>query len=103
GHKQQDTVAVTYYMSRLQNFHDAPGEFCVTLNKSMDIDDSKGIRRFNYAHPVFTLEGAAAQQRITEISGHNRSHFCGAYWFIGFHEDGVRSALRVTDALGVSL
>ncbi len=103
GQQIQDTVAVTYYMNRLQNFHDAPVDFCVTLNKSMDIDDSKVIRRFNYAHPVFTLEGVAAQQRHAEISGHNRSHFCGAYWFNGFHEDGVRSALRVTEALGVAL
>ena len=103
GNKAQDTVAVTYYMNRLQNFDDAPVDFCVTLNKSMDIDESKVIRRFNYAHPVFTLEGVAAQQRHGDISGHNRSHFCGAYWFNGFHEDGVRSALRVTEALGVAL
>jgi len=34
------------------------------------------------------------------VSGHRRTHFCGAYWFDGFHEDGLRSALRVVDALG---
>ena len=103
GTRAQDSVAVTYYMNRLQNFDDAPVHFCVTLNKSADIDPAKVIRRFRYAHPVFTMEGMAAQQRHHEISGHNRSHFCGAYWFNGFHEDGVRSALRVTEALGVPL
>lgn len=103
GAQQQDTVALTYYMNRLQNFDDAPVHFCVTLNKTQDIDPSKILRTFRYAHPVFTLEGMAAQKRHAEISGHNRSHFCGAYWFNGFHEDGVRSALRVTEALGVSL
>ncbi len=103
GAQQQDTVALTYYMNRLQNFDDAPVHFCVTLNKTQDIDPSKILRTFRYAHPVFTLEGMAAQSRHAEISGHNHSHFCGAYWFNGFHEDGVRSALRVTEALGVSL
>lgn len=103
GAQQQDTVALTYYMNRLQNFDDAPVHFCVTLNKTQDIDPSKILRTFRYAHPVFTLEGMAAQNRHAEISGHNRSHFCGAYWFNGFHEDGVRSALRVAEALGVAL
>lgn len=103
GAQQQDTVAVTYYMNRLQNFDDAPVEFCVTLNKTQDIAADKIIRRFQYAHPVFTVEGMAAQQRHADISNQNRTHYCGAYWFNGFHEDGVRSALRVTEALGVSL
>jgi predicted NAD/FAD-binding protein len=103
GEDTQDSVAVTYYMNRLQNFDDAPVEFCVTLNKTEAINPQKIIRKFRYAHPVFTLEGMAAQQRHSEISGVNNTHFCGAYWFNGFHEDGVRSALRVTEALGVPL
>ncbi|MDF1762105.1 MAG: FAD-dependent oxidoreductase [Oleibacter sp.] len=103
GQKHQDSVAVTYYMNRLQNFDDAPVHFCVTLNKTADIDPNKIIRQFRYAHPVFTLEGMAAQERHHEISAQNNTHFCGAYWFNGFHEDGVRSALRVTEVLGVEL
>ena len=35
------------------------------------------------------------------MSGVRRTHFCGAYWFYGFHEDGLRSAIRVARALGV--
>ena len=103
GQQAQDTVAVTYYMNRLQNFNDCPVDFCVTLNKTQDIDNNKIIRRFTYHHPVFTLAGIAAQKRHSEISARNRSHYCGAYWFNGFHEDGVVSALRVCAALGVSL
>ncbi len=103
GMETQDCVAVTYYMNRLQNFDDAPVDFCVTLNKTEDIDKTTILRRFRYAHPVFTREGMAAQQRHGDISGINRTHFCGAYWFNGFHEDGVVSALRVTEALGVRL
>ncbi len=40
-----------------------------------------------------------AQERHGEISGRNRTHFCGAYWGWGFHEDGVVSGERVADAL----
>jgi len=47
------------------------------------------------------LEAMRAQQRWSEISGTGRTHFAGAYWLYGFHEDGVNSALRVARALGV--
>ena len=96
-------VSVTYNMNILQNFDDAPETFCVTLNRSQDIAPDKVIKRFEYDHPVFTLDAVAAQQRYDEIGNQNRTHYCGAYWFNGFHEDGVRSALRVTKAFGVEL
>lgn len=93
-------VSVTYNMNILQNF-DADDTFCVTLNRSADIDPAKVIERFRYAHPEFTLAGVAAQQRYHEIGNRRRTHFCGAYWHSGFHEDGVRSALRVVNDLGI--
>lgn len=102
---QQPTerVALTYNMNMLQNFHTRHTTFCVTLNKTDDIDPDKIIKTFNYAHPVFTTRAVAAQERFAEVSGKNRTHYCGAYWFNGFHEDGVKSALRVCDSFGVSL
>jgi predicted NAD/FAD-binding protein len=48
---------------------------------------------------VFTGEGWRAQARHVEISGVNRTHYCGAYWRWGFHEDGVVSAQRVAERL----
>jgi predicted NAD/FAD-binding protein len=44
-----------------------------------------------------------AQRRFEEVSGADRVHFCGAYWGWGFHEDGVRSALRVAERFGARL
>ena len=44
----------------------------------------------------------AAQARHVEISGQNRTHYCGAYWGWGFHEDGVASGERVAKALGAA-
>jgi len=98
-----EPVSVTYNMNILQNFDDAPETFCVTLNRSHDIAEDTVIKRFEYDHPVFTLDAVAAQERYDEIGNRNRTHFCGAYWFNGFHEDGVQSALRVTRAFGVEL
>jgi uncharacterized protein len=90
---------VTYHMNRLQSLR-AEREFCVTLNRSEAVDPGKVIRTIPYAHPVFTAEGQAAQARHVEISGQNRTHYCGAYWGWGFHEDGVASGERVAKALG---
>lgn len=101
--RKNDTAMLTYNMNMLQNFQDAPETLLVTLNRLQEIDPKKIISKYSYAHPVFTLDGVKAQQRHAEISGHNRSHYCGAYWFNGFHEDGVNSALRVAKAFGIVL
>ncbi|MAA72875.1 MAG: FAD-dependent oxidoreductase [Bermanella sp.] len=101
--RKSDTAMLTYNMNILQNFHDAPETILVTLNRSQEIDPSKILSKYSYAHPVFTLDGIKAQQRHAEISGQNRSHYCGAYWFNGFHEDGVNSALRVVKQFGITL
>ena len=91
---------VTYHMNRLQSLR-ADREFCVTLNRTAAIDPEKVIARFDYAHPVYTAAGAAAQLRHHEISDvAQRTHFCGAYWGWGFHEDGAASGARVAERLG---
>jgi uncharacterized protein len=89
---------VTYHMNRLQSLR-ADREFCVTLNRTAAINPEQIIRTLRYAHPVFTPAGVAAQARHHEISGRNRTHYCGAYWGWGFHEDGVTSAQRVVREL----
>jgi predicted NAD/FAD-binding protein len=89
-------VALTYNMNILQNL-DAPETFCVTLNCEDAINPTKIIRRIVYHHPIFTQSGVENQTRHREISGKNRTHFAGAYWFNGFHEDGVRSGQRVAN------
>ena len=55
-------------MNRLQSLG-ADREFFVTLNRSEAIDPDAVIRTIDYAHPVFTPEGVAAQGRWAEISG----------------------------------
>jgi uncharacterized protein len=89
---------VTYWMNNLQRLR-ADRQYLVTLNRAAAIDPEKTIRRFEYDHPVYTAEGVAAQGRHEEISGARRTHYCGAYWGWGFHEDGVVSALRACAAI----
>ncbi len=97
-----ERATVTYHMNRLQSLK-ADRELCVTLNRTATIDPQQVIRTIPYAHPVYTPEGVRAQARHAEISGRNRTHYCGAYWGWGFHEDGVRSALAVGEHFGVGL
>lgn len=90
-----DGVAtVTYWLNRLQNIQ-APHDFCVTLNDAGSVHPTKILRRITYHHPLYTSQSVAAQHRWHEISGQRRTHYCGAYWGYGFHEDGVRSGLAV--------
>jgi uncharacterized protein len=90
---------LTYHMNRLQSLS-ASEELCVTLNLTAAIDPTRIISTVEYAHPVYTRAAIAAQQRHHEISGQNRTHFCGAYWASGFHEDGVVSGLRAAREMG---
>ncbi len=93
---------LTYHMNILQRLT-KQHNYLVTLNH--EVDESQVIKRIDYSHPVFNNEMIAAQAQWSSISGSSGSHthFCGAYWFNGFHEDGVRSALRVCQALGCDI
>jgi predicted NAD/FAD-binding protein len=92
-------TTVTYWMNNLQGLR-SEHELLLTLNRGEAIDPAKVLRRFSYEHPVYTTEGVHAQQRHAEISGGpGRTHYCGAYWGWGFHEDGVVSALRACEGI----
>jgi predicted NAD/FAD-binding protein len=90
--KPTGKVQVTYNMNILQGLQ-SPEPILVTLNHTDMINPAKVIKRLRYMHPLYTVEGAVAQTRHAEISGHNRTSYAGAYWRNGFHEDGVVSAL----------
>ncbi len=100
GDVARGCCTVTYHLNRLQSLR-ADREFCVTLNRTEAIDPEQIICKTRYAHPVYTPMGVAAQARHDEISGRNRTHYCGAYWGWGFHEDGLSSARRVVGELSL--
>ncbi|HSL99629.1 MAG TPA: FAD-dependent oxidoreductase [Candidatus Limnocylindria bacterium] len=98
----EERVSVTYDMNILQSLP-SPVEFLVTLNREEKVRPETVLLRTVSHHPVFTRQAVAAQARRAEISGVNRTWYCGAYWGNGFHEDGVRSAADVGRAFGAVL
>ena len=92
---------VTYDLNRLQGLA-TPEQYCVTLNPDGHIDERRVLRTVRLSPPALhARRPIGAQQQWREVSGVNRTHYCGAYWSYGFHEDGLNSAIRVASALGV--
>ena len=87
-----------YHMNRLQGI---PGrkEYIVTLNPDGVLPDEHF--RTRYEHPLYNSEGMRRQDEIDKLNGSNRTYFCGAYCGYGFHEDGLRSAVKVARHFGV--
>lgn len=94
----QDGVSVSYSMNILQGLT-SEDHYVVSLNER-GIDERKIVQRIRYDHPLYTPRGLAAQKRRHEICGQRRTHFAGAYWGFGFHEDGARSGLEVAQRFG---
>jgi predicted NAD/FAD-binding protein len=97
-----DQVRVTYLMNRLQRL-ESPLPVCVTLNETEAIDPARIFQRLRYEHPLLDPGALHAQAERAAIDGVRRTHYCGAYWGYGFHEDGVRSALDVCRRFGAEL
>ncbi len=97
---QQATLS--YDMNILQRL-DCETRFVVTLNDTQAIDPNKILGSYHYDHPVYNLGSLSAQQQRATINGIDNLWFCGAYWYAGFHEDGVRSALDVANGLGADI
>ena len=93
-------VSVSYLINKLQ-----PLPFTrpviVTLNPTHAPRADAVIGEFDYMHPVFDRAAIDAQRELPAIQGKRRTWYCGAWTGYGFHEDGLRSALSVANALGV--
>jgi predicted NAD/FAD-binding protein len=97
---EEAAATLTYDMNALQTL-DASVTYCVTLNATETIAPASVLHRTRFSHPIYTRAGMRARERHDEISGVDRTHYCGAYWGFGFHEDGVRSAYTVAKRFGV--
>ncbi len=95
-------ATLSYSMNILQRL-ECKTEFVVTLNDTASIDDEHILGVYQYSHPVYNRGTMEAQGRRAEINGKHRTWFCGAYWYAGFHEDGIRSALDVVNRLEVDI
>ena len=105
GETGEQPVGVSYLINRLQPLpFETP--VVVTLNPAREPDPKNVIAEFDYDHPIFDASAIAAQQRLADdnsgIQGEGGVWLAGAWGRFGFHEDGLRSALRVANLLGVS-
>jgi predicted NAD/FAD-binding protein len=101
GEPGHQPVGVSYLINKLQPLPFST-PVVVTLNPAREPDPSKVIAAFDYAHPIFDGPAIAAQQRLAEAQGQNGIWLAGAWGSYGFHEDGLKSALRVANGLGVA-
>jgi predicted NAD/FAD-binding protein len=88
---------ITYHLNRLQAL-DARRDYCLTLNEQ--VPEEHVLQRFTYEHPLYTVGTLRAQAELPRLAG-GRTHYAGAYFGNGFHEDGLASGVAVARALGV--
>jgi predicted NAD/FAD-binding protein len=105
GQPGEQPVGVSYLINKLQPLpFETP--VVVTLNPAREPDPAKVLAEFDYAHPIFDGPAIAAQQRLqapgNDIQGAGGIWLAGAWGSYGFHEDGLNSALRVANAMGIS-
>ncbi|QNM95320.1 NAD(P)/FAD-dependent oxidoreductase [Chitinimonas koreensis] len=93
-------VCVSYLINRLQPL---PFErpVVVTLNPFARPAEHLAHCCFHYAHPLLDAPAVAAQQRLPGLQGRRRTWYAGAWTGYGFHEDGLKSALRVAADFGL--
>jgi len=88
---------ITYHLNRLQALA-ADRDYCVTLNE--DVPEEHVLGRFAYEHPLYTVDTLRARADLPRLAD-GRTHYAGAYFGNGFHEDGLASGVAVARALGV--
>ncbi len=93
-------VSLSYWMNNLQPLKtNIP--LIVTLNPGHEPDPALVYNDYMFEHPVFDATAIQHQSQIDSIQGCNRFWFCGAYQRYGFHEDGLGSAVKMTERMGV--
>ncbi|HEX5802129.1 MAG TPA: FAD-dependent oxidoreductase, partial [Azospira sp.] len=95
----QRPVSVSYLINRLQPLPFST-PVVVSLNPRREPAAARVLAEFDYAHPLFDAPAIAAQGELDRLQGADRLWFCGAWGGYGFHEDGLRSGMRVAAALG---
>ena len=96
------STATHYWMNSLQGVSDRENYF-VTINRPDSIAPEKVLRRIDYEHPLFSLGAVRAQAEIPALNaaarGSTETYFAGAWQRFGFHEDGLLSAVRLSEQL----
>ncbi len=101
GSDDSRAVGVSYLLNRLQALPvDTP--LVLTLNPPHTPDPAKVLGRYHYEHPLLDQAAVTAQNALAGIQGRRGCWFAGAWSGYGFHEDGLKSALRVVEDFGLA-
>ena len=55
------------------------------------------IKKINFTHPYLNSKNTSLQKDLRLIQGKKRTWFCGSYFGYGFHEDGLKSSIELTN------
>ncbi|MEL7154496.1 MAG: NAD/FAD-binding protein, partial [Pseudomonadota bacterium] len=90
---------VSYWMNRLQGIP-ANRPLFISLNPQVEPNPEMVHGTYSYDHPLFNRSSFEAQRGMDRIQGQGGVWYAGAWLGYGFHEDGLRSGVRVAEALG---
>lgn len=100
--KLSNKVSVSYYINKLQPLEtDKP--IIVTLNPHRKVDESLTYRVIEYSHPLFDAHAINYQEKVQDIQGEQGMYFAGAWGGYGFHEDGLKSAIKVALKMNLTI
>ena len=86
--------SVTYWLNLLQNFKINKNIF-LTLNPFEKINTDKIIKKVEFTHPYYDHNTLKNQKNLHLIQNKKNILFCGSYFGYGFHEDGIKSTLKM--------
>jgi predicted NAD/FAD-binding protein len=98
---QKPAVSLSYWMNNLQPLSTAQ-PLIVTLNPGREPKPEMVHNDYMFEHPIFDVKAIQAQSNISQIQGKDRLWFCGAYQRYGFHEDGLNSAVKMVEQMGIT-
>jgi len=97
----QRPVCVSYWLNQLQALPFST-PVMVTLNPPTPPAAERVLAQFDYAHPIMDEATDRAQRHLPQIQGNGGLWYAGAWTGYGFHEDGLKSALRIAAAFDLA-
>jgi len=93
-----NSSCVTYWLNNLQNLK-TENDYFLTLNPIVPIEKDKIIKKVEFFHPIYDMKTIIAQENLSDLQGIKNSWYCGSYFGYGFHEDGLKSAMKIASKL----